>query len=75
MVLLYYLFKVKGVKGNFSFEEFPCYLYPFDNDVMSLELESAFKVNRVHFLFFIYTFKSKSVTLSTKLSRKFIVNF
>lgn len=36
--------KNKGVFGNFSIEEFTCELFPFDNDLMSMEVESAFKV-------------------------------
>ncbi|KAJ9587643.1 hypothetical protein L9F63_018937, partial [Diploptera punctata] len=36
--------KSRGVFGNFTFiEEFSCDLFPFDSDLMSMELESAFK--------------------------------
>lgn len=35
----------RGVYGNFALiEEFACDLFPFDSDLMSMELESAFKV-------------------------------
>ena len=35
----------RGVFGNFTLiEEFACDLFPFDSDLMSMELESAFKV-------------------------------
>ncbi|XP_049767289.1 vacuolar protein sorting-associated protein 33A [Schistocerca serialis cubense] len=40
--------KNRGVFGNFTWiEEFPCDLFPFDNDLMSMELESAFKEYQV----------------------------
>ncbi|KAF4532459.1 hypothetical protein B566_EDAN003034 [Ephemera danica] len=37
--------KNKGVYGNFTghIHEFSCDLFPFDNDVMSMEIDSAFK--------------------------------
>lgn len=35
----------KGVFGNCSIEEFNCELFPFDNDLLSMENEYAFKVN------------------------------
>lgn len=36
--------KNRGVFGNFALiEEFACDLFPFDSDLMSMELESAFK--------------------------------
>lgn len=35
--------KNKGVFGNFTIEEFTCELFPFDNDLMSMEIPFAFK--------------------------------
>ncbi|XP_039288228.1 vacuolar protein sorting-associated protein 33A [Nilaparvata lugens] len=35
--------KSRGVYGNFTFEELPIDFFPFDNDLISMELESAFK--------------------------------
>lgn len=38
----------RGVFGNFTLiEEFACDLFPFDSDLMSMELESTFKVRNV----------------------------
>lgn len=37
----------KGVYGNFTIEEFTCELFPFENDLMSMEIENAFKVSYV----------------------------
>ncbi|KAL1131088.1 hypothetical protein AAG570_012325 [Ranatra chinensis] len=34
----------KGVFGNFTFvDDLPCDIFPFDNDLMSMEMEGAFK--------------------------------
>lgn len=35
----------KGVFGNCFIEEFSCELFPFDNDLLSMENEYAFKVS------------------------------
>lgn len=39
----------KGVFGNLTFiEELPSDIYPFDNDLMSMELGNGFKVQYVN---------------------------
>lgn len=36
----------EGVIGNVTIGEYPLYFIPFDEDVLSLELERSFKVQR-----------------------------
>lgn len=48
-------FQRKGVFGNFTtIEEFCCFLYPLENDLMSMEINDCFKVN--NFVIFIICF-------------------
>jgi len=45
----------RGVFGSFTLiEEFACDLFPFDNDLMSMELDSAFKVRNFCFITSLY---------------------
>lgn len=48
MVCMYiYFLQNKGVFGNLTFiEELSCDIFPFDNDLLSMELQNAFKVSK-----------------------------
>jgi len=57
-----FLFQRKGVLGNFVLiEEFRCFLFPFENDLMSMEMNDCYKVFIVYcifseYLFYLYMF-------------------
>lgn len=53
MVCMYiYFLQNKGVFGNLTFiEELSCDIFPFDNDLLSMELQNAFKVSKKNNLY------------------------
>lgn len=68
--------KNKGVFGNFSVEEFTCELFPFDNDLMSMEIQYAFKVINLQdqIIKLASCCQSKNFTTSTPLLTKKFLN-
>lgn len=51
-ILHVFFFQRKGVFGNFvHVEEFSCFLFPLENDLMSMEMNDCYKVliNILHF--------------------------
>lgn len=61
----------RGVFGNFTLlEELPCDIFPFDNDLMSMELDMAFKVllkrgilylcMTIRLIYAVYTYNKKA---------------
>lgn len=47
-----YFLQNKGVFGNLTFiEELSCDIFPFDNDLLSMELQNAFKVSKKNNLY------------------------
>lgn len=61
-------FQRKGVYGNFVLiEEFRCFLFPLENDLMSMEMNDCFKVYIIKFI--ISLFWHTNITLVV-----FIVN-
>lgn len=52
MCIYIYFLQNKGVFGNLTFiEELSCDIFPFDNDLLSMELQNAFKVSKKNNLY------------------------